>query len=124
MAAPLLEALGLSADLAPTLTYVMTGLALLTLMTLVFSNVHILSSMMPEVFSDAKTHDKPAMAQSTKKLSSFKGMALVGPSGSGKTALYQRLLTGQVLDTVSSIDVNHTANGMQLRIPSKGDPIV
>ena len=58
MAAPLLEALGLSADLAPTLTYVMTGLALLTLMTLVFANVHILSSMMPEVFTDAKTHEK------------------------------------------------------------------
>ena len=55
MAAPLLEALNLSADHAPTVTYVIGGLALLILLGIVQT---VLFSVMPE------THDKPAMAQS------------------------------------------------------------
>ena len=48
-------------------------------------------------------------------------LVLLGPVNSGKTALFNTLLTGQFRETVSSTEVNRTADPMPLYTSTKGE---
>ena len=66
------------------------------------------------VSSDKTT---PGIFSKNKKKAIRDRLLIVGPVSSGKTSLYYRLLSGELRDTVSSVDLNQTRDKVNIKVP-------
>ena len=132
---PLVSTLGIKESVSPE-TLATTFLPFLLLPVFLVLN-HLIKEIYNATCSDQdgdgdtsggpKKKPQVASASSVKSSTPENCLGIVGASGSGKTTLFYYLFTGEMRETVSSIQENGTRvqgqGPAQIKMPSSGDPM-